>query len=866
MSRCHLARQALTIAIVSLLPAIAQAQEQQAQEQTPQPTQTQPPAQQAAQPAAAQASSAQPSTTTLDTLVVTGSVTGGVKKLEASYNIVTATEEQIKQANPKSTADLLKISPGMWPESSGGQTGANIEIAGFPGGGDAPYFTTMLMGSPLYGMPTLSFFETTTIFRLDDTISTVEILQGGPSAVFAGGQMGATANFFLKTGSDTPYGSVGVTYGDEGLWRLDAFSGFPVGQSGWYGSLGGFWRSSDGVRDPQFKADEGGQITGTLSREFGDRGNLTLYARYLDDRNQFITPIPVIQEGSDRFRAYPGFDPLTDTYYSKAIQHVFLPTYPNDPENGKSADLADGRGAKFFFAGGNFDYAFGNGWSISDKFLIDQGVADTNALFSGNNPAALQDMLFNNADEGTPGGFDIPDGAVVSADYVGGGAVPLDQSVIQQGWWHIHKRLKSISNDFRLSKELFEGNTLTVGLYFNRYTMDDQWSLGNQMLMTNQPNATPIVVSYVDPDTGQTMQRTDAQGFADFGGFHIAQHGEATNIALYMSDSWRIGKWLLDLSGRLENQDATNSICNRVSTGDGGLDGDPNTLYDRNVEVCDGTFQRIEYKKSHPTFTAGANYAFTDHMSAYARANTGGHFLDFDNGIRGTSNGNFPPMQKIRNYEVGFKYQSKLLYADVSAYKRRFKGLLYQPTDGLGTPVGSPLTYGSDSWGVNFIGWIEPVERLRLQLVANYLDGQYSDFDACFPYTDINGDDKCQPIEGQQLQRQPKLRWMFTPSYEFVLGWGDITPYLTYTHVGAHTQDQSGLQQLGSYHTVDFGVTANVGNHWQFNLRGTNMTNELGLTESNSRIFGTAVSGSENVLLARPLEGREVNLQAKYIW
>ena len=78
----------------------------------------------------------------LETVVVTGSaISGGVKKLEASYNIVTANEEEIRQANPKSTADLLKISPGMWPESTGGQTGANIEIAGFPGGGDALVLT-----------------------------------------------------------------------------------------------------------------------------------------------------------------------------------------------------------------------------------------------------------------------------------------------------------------------------------------------------------------------------------------------------------------------------------------------------------------------------------------------------------------------------------------------------------------------------------------------------------------------------------------------------------------------------------------------------------------------------------------------------
>src|SRR4051812_30122033 len=176
----------------------------------------------------------------LETIVVTGVASaGGVKKLEASYNIVTANEEEIRRANPRSTADLLKISPGMWPETTGGQTGANIEIAGFPGGGDAPYYTTLLMGSPLYGMPTLSFFETTSIFRLDETIRSTEILQGGPSVVFAGGQMGASANFLLKTGEETPNASLGVMYGDEDLMRVDGFAGFPINDT-WFGSVGGF--------------------------------------------------------------------------------------------------------------------------------------------------------------------------------------------------------------------------------------------------------------------------------------------------------------------------------------------------------------------------------------------------------------------------------------------------------------------------------------------------------------------------------------------------------------------------------------------------------------------------------------------------
>src|SRR5688500_11941661 len=243
MQQTTLIRYALSVAIAAALaPALAYAQETAPTEPapaTPAPVASTPAQSAPVEPGTGQA-------TTLDTIVVTGSAAGGVKKIEASYNIVTANAEQIKQANPKSTADLLKISPGMWPESTGGQTGANIEIAGFPGGGDAPYFTTMLMGSPLYGMPTLSFFETTTIFRLDDTVSTVEILQGGPSAVFAGGQMGATSNFLLKTGTDTPEGSIGLTYGDENLWRVDGFTGFPISDS-WYGSFGGFWRVTDGV-------------------------------------------------------------------------------------------------------------------------------------------------------------------------------------------------------------------------------------------------------------------------------------------------------------------------------------------------------------------------------------------------------------------------------------------------------------------------------------------------------------------------------------------------------------------------------------------------------------------------------------------
>jgi len=789
----------------------------------------------------------------LETVVVTGSaISSGVKKLEASYNIVTANEDEIRNANPKSTADLLKISPGMWPESSGGQTGANIEIAGFPGGGDAPYFTTQMMGSPLYGMPTLSFFETSSIFRLDDTIRSVEILQGGPSVVFAGGQIGATANYLLKTGTDEPSGSLGLTYGDEGFYRADGFYGFKISE-GWYGSVGGFYRVSDGVRDSQFDADDGGQLTATLKHE-SDKGDLILYGRYLDDKNQWITPIPVVQTGTDNFHAFPGFDPLTATYNGDGLRHVRLDGAPEGPRN---ADLADGRGAQMVFLGANYDLDLGNGWSVSDKFLFNSGDVDTNAIVSGSNPSTLFDQLYTIPT--SLNGLALPLNSATS-NFVGGGAVPDDQEVISQGWWSIHKKLEHYNNDLRVSKELFDGNILTGGLYLAYYTMDDKWVLGNHMLMTNTANAVPITVTYVDG--GQTFQRTDEQGFLDGGGFNIAQAGHAFNKALYLSDSWRIDKWLLDASVRYENQEATNRVCHQVAVD---LDGNPLTVYNNAVSQCTGALDITDYDEDFTSWTLGANYSFTDAMAAYVRVNRGGHFADFDNGIRGSTTGNTAPVQVIENYEVGFKFENDLLYADISAYYRDFSGLNYQQTTAVGAPTGAILHYGSESKGVNFIGWLNLGDNFRFRVIANYLDGEYTDYDGCFPFTNVVTGNGCAPIEGQQLQRQPKLRYMLTPSYTLPLPWGDIEAFVSYTHVGDRTQDQAGLQQLGTYYTWDFGIAASVGDNWLFTLRGTNVTDELGLTESNSRIFGVA-TGAGGVLLARPIEGSEINFQAKYRW
>ncbi|HET7065340.1 MAG TPA: TonB-dependent receptor [Rudaea sp.] len=866
MKHRNLIRLALTSAILAALPQVVWADADA--EQAPPPT----PAGNEARPAVNK------DTQSLEGIVVTGTATS-VRKLDASYSITAANLEQIKMANPKATADILKISPGIWPESSGGQTGANIEIAGFPGGGDAPFFTNMVQGSPLYGMSSLSFMDSSSLLRLDDTIDRVEIVQTGPGVLYGAGQMGATANFILRQGSSEPHGDIGVTYGDEGLLRVDGFYGFKIAD-GWYGSIGGFWRESDGVRDPQFKSDSGGQLTATLTHDL-DNGSFMLWARRLDDKNQFIVPTPFIEDSSGNFSKYPGFDGLTDSYGSHAIQHVNIVNPAGGTEN---ADLANGRGGQLNYFGGNYDAEF-NGWTVSDRFLWDSGDLDTNALFSGPNPKPLGYFLYGcKVPSGQNSGFcdsnnhpidgnwlndyglgNLPVGSV---NYSGGGS--LDQSVIQQGWWWIQKHLKNLNNDFRLSKEIFDGNTLTGGVYLAHYTDEDNWSLGNPMLMTNTPNATPITLSYVDG--GVTKYITNPQGILGYGkGFNILEHGTGDNKAFYLADSWRWNNWLFDIGGRIENIDVDQYTCNQKNVN---LDGDPNTLWDNTAQICDGTFTHLNYDKTHPSFTIGANYDIADNMSAYVRGSTGGHFNDFDNGIRGTG-GNFSPMQKIHNFEYGWKWQSEWAFIDVTGYHRQFTGLTNSRTSSTAVPLdcnGDPTSesglpqctyiYGADTKGVNFHG-LFTWTNFKVDTLVAWQDGHYSHAASAIPYTDVNGNTLYADYNGKPLQRQPKLRWYVTPSYNFAFDWGNILPFVTYTHVGQRYEDQTGLAPLGEYDTWDFGVVANYGPNWEFRLQGTNLSNEIGLTEGNARVAGVP-TGPGGILLARSIEGREINFQVRF--
>ena len=154
----------------------------------------------------------------------------------------------------------------------------------------------------------------------------VEGLRGGPSPIYSNGQPGVTVNFIQKKGEDTPEGLVRLTVGTDDLRRVDFYSGGPLGtDTGWYYSVGGFYRETDGVRQTGFPVEKGGQLSATLTKRWAE-GEFTLYARHTDDKNTFYTAVPLVSRNNGQdISSFPGLDATTGTLVGDDFRRVTLP-------------------------------------------------------------------------------------------------------------------------------------------------------------------------------------------------------------------------------------------------------------------------------------------------------------------------------------------------------------------------------------------------------------------------------------------------------------------------------------------------------------------------------------------------------------
>lgn len=529
-------------------------------------------------------------------IVVTGTAGGaGLRKQDASFAITTVTADELLTAGPKSTAEVFALVPGVWAESSGGKSGANIDVRGLPGGGDAPFVTVALNGAAIYGTPMLSFFEQSSIFRADETIGGVEALRGGPNAVFGRGEPGVTLNFRLKEGGPETEGRVKYTYTDYNMHQLDAVVSGPLGGDLYY-MLGGYVTTSPGIRDAEFQSERGKQLTAQLTYKAA-RGKLNVFTRWTDDVGQWYLPMSLVS----------GNDLGTFSQLGNATRYRTLRT------NGAGAterfDFADGRGWKGSVSGLNFDYELSDSLTLRDNLGYTNGSADTFGLVPDGAPVRVSAL---------PGG---------TARTAGGQVLAGTEYVQNYGHWVVKKDLKSFTNDLSLAWKA-GGNELTVGFYHADFSSDDFWTLGNFTPLHNVQNGDFLSAA----TTCATLQAAGSgSGCWAYG---IQSQGDATANALYLADSLEVtDKLRVDAGVRREWL----TIDYLLDSGPGYPDG--TTDLDTRIKAEDWAY------------TFAANYSFNDDFGMFARYSDGYVFPHFDD-VRENNLG----ANSIKQTEIGLKY------------------------------------------------------------------------------------------------------------------------------------------------------------------------------------------------------------------
>ena len=760
-------------------------------------------------------------------------------KLETSTAITTLQPQDIEREAPRSTADLLKVVPGFYVESSGGEVGGNLFARGLPADGSFRYVALLEDGMPVYDSTELSFVNADIFVRLDNNIQQIEAVRGGSAALFGSNSPGGLVNFLSKTGGPQTTGILTFEGGEAGVLKLDANVNGPVGETDWRYSVGGFYRSDDGIRDPGFTASEGGQIKANIGRVYGN-GYVRVYGRALFDSNIFYLPLPIQNPSDPEFVS--GF-PDDGTLTSEEGVGKVVPL-PNGDE--LVLDLDDGQRQEGAWIQADLGYDLGGGWSIDNKFRY----MDVDHYWNAMLPFELVD-----ADDWAAGFVeDTPEGAGSRLTFADGGQLfdtPNDLLSLG-GQWFVQIPMSDVSDQLQLTKRVGR-HDITVGTYLAHYEADPNWNFND--MVTNVENAPRFVDLEILNAAGDVIREVTNEGFRQYLSLYVNAEQSTTVAALFAGDEIALGdRFDLDVGVRYEH----NTFDIRTEE-TGTFDVAGGTDAHTGLNFGTGEFDEFERDFEELAFSVGGDYRVSDQISIYGRGTNGFKMPIMDN-VRSAGESGVLEPEDIAQVEGGVKVGSPKVGLSAVVYWLEIQDfpsgdVQIDPETGdtefITRFAGEARTIGTEIEVV-----AAPIPALRLNGTATFQDPEYTDF-----FTEVGGE--CQnpagtlcDVSGNRVRRIPQTILEVGAAFDV----GNLTLNGDVNFVGERFSNNENTIVLESYSILDlgaayrfpdFGVTARV------DLSNVTDEGANALTEGNPRI-DESVGAQSTLFLARPVLPRRV--------
>ena len=801
-----------------------------------------------------------------ETIVVTGTSLPR-RRFDTAYANSTISEQQIEVFAPLSTVDLFSKLAGFGTEPSGGEGGNNVNVRGLPIG-NFLFIPILQDGLPVFQEAQEAFLNADELSRVDLMTDRVEAVRGGTSPIYTSNAPGATINLISKKGTKEPQGSLRATWGDYGLVRLDGQWSGPVANDLLI-SMGGFYRIDDGLRPTGFNADQGGQFRINVTRLIPG-GEVTLYANRLDDRTAFYLPIPLDDPRNPSVSLSSLIDPREGTLTSSDFQQARLRTLNGTPGGTTvNEDLSEGIHSKITMVGGSIDRKLDDGWTLSDKARYTTGSVKFNSLFSLTPPddaATFSAGQLSRAQAGFGPGVTRLAYALANSRGPSGARIPFDPAttqglVTQGGWWSVDSHISNVMNDFRLTKSLSGigqgSHEVTGGIYFSDYTFR-QSRLFNTILLETRSRPRSLDMLALD-SAGNVVGSVTENGFLSYGdNTDVGGRVEGRLWALYAADEWKLTDRIrLDAGLRHQRTRQRGYALGHTTQNLG----NPQTLADDDVGGPSGINQNRSETLTGTAWTVGVNHDLSNQFGVFARYTSSFRTPSLSDIYTGETQ---PPAanSKVKEIEIGTKHRYHDFYAFVTAFWNRFDPLLDSTLtpDASGALVTTNFISQTQNYGVELEGSWRPHPRFELFGNVTLQNPKYKNISVLGTGQPIAG------VEGNQVRRLSKVIASITPTLNFTAYGYPGKAYATIAHQSKKYVDSNNSTALPAYTTLDAGVIVDVSRNLRFQLMGSNLTNEIGLTEGNPRTDTFVGQGTGTAIYARPIFGRAIRMSLTYSW
>ena len=785
----------------------------------------------------------------VDEVIVTG-VFDKRKKMEASVAITTLNSTFINKMAPASAADLLKNVSGVYVNSALGEIRNTVYSRGVSvgsnDGASGYYYVSMQEDGLPVTNATYGNYGPDYFLRPDATLGRLEAVKGGTASILGANAPGGIFNYIMKEGGNKTAGEVSTKYGLEGdgknnFYRTDFNIGGPLGKN-WFWDAGGFYRYDEGNRNPGYAMNRGGQFRANVVKKYST-GSIKLYAKYLNDHNGWSEFTPTV--GFSNPKPAPGFS-ITSSVLMPSIQQNLPINQTGKVATYNNRDLIHSIDKSFGF---NWEQRLGNGWTFNNamRYSDKAAVWNTNAVVY---PVAMDDLVTYAILGllGAPGTYSIKsqrtgtelasitsfsgfDFNVNHSELPGSEVSP--NSLFFEPVFYVDNKVKELLDQFSLTKKM-KDMSVTFGGFYGHSKIDRLNSFGGVALGTIQDRPELVNITRTNQD-GSIAMVTNSNGVTGVagGGFSIA-HATQSQLALFFGHNWQIAPALnLDWGVRYEGMQVKGFNSPSVSNQDanGGLDGNPLTLYDNAYGTTPATYSFDKTVKTF-SYSAGLNYKINNHFSLYGRYSEGNKAPDLDMYSNATSDflakSLNPLAQKVSQLEFGVKARTGGLNLFVTPFYSVLSNVSsvqnFQNADQ--TFYGTPLVYNKyRTYGVEVEADYAFAKHFNVRGVLTLQKSKAVDYHTWLSNGFGPEDDSLVSFSGNEVDNIARTIFNITPSYNL----DKFYAQLTWAFMGKRQANVANAFELPSFSQFNFSTGYDVKKNFRLGLVINNLFNTYGV-------------------------------------